>query len=262
MRTLAQTRGGLRLAYPDLPPTLQPHAILAVAPKPDRRISALAAIVIYLGLGSGIVLLGRQSVVARIIPAGRIERIWDLTPEAKPELPRLPEPPARPAVATTAPLPDPPPLTRETEVPPDETPTRMLENDHSKDYARAPTDQEIRDGRVASPFPIGSDRSTPSREFRSSDSVRDFTAHPPRVLHAENPSYPAMARITHTQGPVELLMTIDERGVPSQVQVLSGHTAFHAEAERAARLWRFEPATLDGRPVPARFRLTIAFRLK
>lgn len=70
-----------------------------------------------------------------------------------------------------------------------------------------------------------------------------------------------MARASRVQGPVELLMTIDERGVPMHVRVLSGHPAFHAEAERAARQWRFEAATQEGRAVPARFRLTILFRL-
>lgn len=262
MHPLAPIRGGLRLACADLPPTLQPHAILAAAPKPDRRISALTAVVVYLGLGSGIVLLDRHSSIVRIIPVGRIERIWELTPEHRQELPRLPEPPIQPAVATTVPLPDPLPIAREIDEPPAETPTQLSETDRSKYNTRSATDQEFRDGRVASPFPAGSDRSTSTDGFRSRDSFHDFTAHPPRVLHAENPSYPAMARRSHVQGPVELLMTLDERGIPSQVQVLSGHPAFHAEAERAARLWRFEPATVDGRPVPARFRLTIGFRLK
>lgn len=262
MHTLAQTRGGLRLACADLPPTLQPHAILSVAPRPDRGISALAAIVIYLGLGAGTVLLGRQSSAIRIPATREPDRIWDVTLEPKQDPATRPEPPAQQSVATTAPLPVPAPLPLDTDTPPVDTPTRMLEIDHSKDHARAATDQEIRDGRVAHPIPADTNRSTSTSETRSANLVRDFTAHPPRVLHAENPAYPTMARITHVQGPVELLMTIDERGVPSQVQVLSGHAAFHAEAERAARLWRFEPATLDGRPVPARFRLTIAFRLK
>lgn len=261
MHRHALPQGGLRLAYADLPPTLQPHAILSVAPRPDRRISALAATVIYLGLASGIVLLGRQSAVVRVIAGGGPETIIELTPQPKPSPSVLPEPPPRQAVATTAQLPETRPLPPESNVPPAETPSRLSEIDNSMLGARKATAEEVLDGKLKSPITAGAKHGVSTGESHGTGPARDFTANPPRVLTAINPSYPAMARISHLQGPVVLLMTIDEHGVPALVQVLSGHAAFHAEAERAARLWRFEPATVEGRPVPARFRLTISFRL-
>ena len=84
-----------------------------------------------------------------------------------------------------------------------------------------------------------------------------------RVLHQVQPVYPALARLTRAQGTVELRMTIDGAGVPTDVEVLSGpHPLLSAEAVRVARLWRFQPATVDGAAVPASFRLTVAFRLE
>jgi protein TonB len=92
--------------------------------------------------------------------------------------------------------------------------------------------------------------------------VRDFTATGLAVLHQVNPIYPDFARRAHLQGAVVLMMTVDERGYPIQVRVLEGHPVFHEAAQLAARQWRFEPAQMDGRPVPAVFRLTLKFSLR
>jgi protein TonB len=261
MQRHAQPQGGLRLAFADLPPTLQPHAVLSCAPRPDRRISALAATCIYLGLAAATLLLGRASATIRIRQTGGNEKIWQFPPEPHPSPAALPGLPARAAVSTPATLPEARPLPAETLVPPAETPTRLPGVDDSAPAAHPATGEGSREGRIPGPFIAGAGPGPSTGEIRGSSDIRDVTANPPRVLTAVTPSYPAMARNSHLQGPVELLMTIDEHGAPVRVQVLSGHAAFHAEAERAARLWRFEPATVEGRPVPARFRLTISFRL-
>jgi protein TonB len=82
------------------------------------------------------------------------------------------------------------------------------------------------------------------------------------ILHQVDPVYPELARRARIQGPVVLLMTVDEHGQPIQVQVLDGHPAFHEAAKQAARQWRFEPAQMNGRPVMAAFRLTLKFTLR
>jgi len=82
------------------------------------------------------------------------------------------------------------------------------------------------------------------------------------VLRQVDPVYPEFARRARIQGPVVLMMTIDEQGQPIQVQVLEGHPAFHDAARQAARQWRFEPAHVNGRPVMASFRLTLKFTLR
>jgi len=255
MHPHAQNPGGLRLAPADLPPTLQPQVILASAPRPDRCMSILGASAVYLAAGAGMILVGREAPRITLGDPGRVGPPIILQPE--PAARTLP--PAQAVVRTAAT--DPPPsrmVPADCDVPPVETPPELPSEDRSRYGARVATDEDLRTGRVEA-GPEVSGRSEPGTAGRGT--VRDLGADPPRVLHAENPQYPALARATRVQGPVELLMTIDERGVPVRVEVLSGHPAFHAEAERAARSWRFEAATQEGRAVSARFRLTILFRL-
>ncbi len=92
--------------------------------------------------------------------------------------------------------------------------------------------------------------------------VHDFSMVGLAVLHRVDPVYPDFARSARIQGPVVLMMTVDERGQPSQVQVLEGHPVFHEAALQAARQWRFEPARLDGQPASATFRLALKFSLR
>ena len=92
--------------------------------------------------------------------------------------------------------------------------------------------------------------------------IHDFTATAPAILRRVDPIYPDLARRAHVQGTVVLMMIVDDRGVPMQVNVLDGPPALQEVALQAARQWRFEPALMDGHPVPASFRLTLNFRLR
>jgi protein TonB len=94
------------------------------------------------------------------------------------------------------------------------------------------------------------------------DGPREISSASIRILSQVQPTYPAMAKLARIQGPVVLRMTIDSQGIPTEVQVASGHHALQAEAVRAARLWRFVPATVDGLPTAATFQLTILFTLR
>ncbi len=101
-------------------------------------------------------------------------------------------------------------------------------------------------------------------ESKGASKAPDVVEVPPsslRVMHQEPLHYPTLARLAKVQGAVELLMTIDTQGRPTAVEVLAGAPQLQAEALRSARCWRFVPATLNGQPVSARFRLTINFRL-
>jgi TonB family protein len=83
-----------------------------------------------------------------------------------------------------------------------------------------------------------------------------------KILHQVQPTYPTLCRVARIQGMVVLLMTIDPHGLPSEVRVVSGrHPSLDAEAVRAAKLWKFEPAHMNGQPVFAQFHLTLNFQL-
>ncbi len=93
-------------------------------------------------------------------------------------------------------------------------------------------------------------------------SVVDVDVTAVHILQQVQPIYPPLARLSHKEGDVVLLMTIDEHGIPILVQMESGEPIFKGEALRAARGWRFTPASVSGQPHAARFRLNLQFRLR
>jgi protein TonB len=96
----------------------------------------------------------------------------------------------------------------------------------------------------------------------STGQVIDVEMAQVQVLHRVDPVYPALARLVGAQGDVVLRMTIDAKGLPSEVKVVSGPEALRAEALRCARQWRFTPALMGGEAVPAAFNLTLRFMLR
>lgn len=86
---------------------------------------------------------------------------------------------------------------------------------------------------------------------------------PPRKIYAPQPVYTEEARLGRIQGVVILEAIIDEQGNVRDVKVLKGLPMGLSESAAAtAREWKFEPATLDGRPVPVYFNLTVRFSLQ
>lgn len=84
-----------------------------------------------------------------------------------------------------------------------------------------------------------------------------------KVKHQpEAPAYPPEAKAQHIQGTVVVVVTIDARGKVQDAKAISGPSELHACAVGYARTWEFEPAKVKGKPVPARFKLTMPFRLK
>jgi len=237
---------------PDLPPTLLPHAIAAAAPPRARLRSLLMAGAVYLALaGSAVILSRTKAVLAPTVlrtgpPPRLIEVVLNPTAPA-PVRPLVPAGPAAGPNLATQPVPG-PALPQVLE--PSEIPTGLPSQDLSGLQIPRPT------GTV----PAGTGQASTSASPGSSQ-VRFIDMNTVRVLHQVTPVYPALARMTRVQGAVVLLMTIDETGVPTDVKVLAGHPGLQEAALQAARQWRFEPARVDGRPVPASFRLTLNFRL-
>jgi protein TonB len=258
----ALVQGGPRLAD-GLPPTLQPNAIHLAAPASDRRVSLLASCVVYSFLLSGLALATREGVVA---PGGsgrtRGERIVDL------DLTRPPEPPPAPAVSLPALLPpvaakaaerpEPPPV--DSNAFPDYVPKALPTRDRS---LAGFTGGAPGTGTPSGLLPAGPQVSHPVADPAPPQPPRpvEVDMKDMRVVQQVNPAYPSLAKLAKIEGPVVLLMTVDTRGIPSLVQVVSGHPALSGEAARVAALWRFEPARVGGSPVAAQFRLTVVFRL-
>jgi protein TonB len=238
-------------AFTDLPPTLQPRAIAALAPASDRLRVATITGLIYGFLVAATATLSSLA-PHRILAPPRSPDVWRpviLDPMATvtrsvfqptPAGIREGAPTAGPVTPAPAPAED-----------PTTAAAGLSTEDHHQDQVGSGT------GITGLPAPPGI-----SPGPHTGAVVHDITAAGLTVLRQVDPVYPDFARRARIQGTVVLLMTVDESGQPLRVQVLEGHTVFHEPAIQAARQWRFEPARVEGRPVPAIFRLTLKFSLR
>jgi protein TonB len=252
MSSLALRRGQ-GSAFADLPPTLQPFAIAASAPRPDHLRNATFSGLIYLLLAAGASLfwtLGPPVALAQV-KSTRPERIFVID---GPMAPRpLERTPMASGTAGGSVMPATPNAVVATRADPDQPAAGLSAEDHHGDLP------------LAGPLAPGTGSTgvgmAPPAAIAGAV-VQDFSMVGLAVLRRVDPVYPDFARRARIQGPVVLMMTVDERGQPVQVQVLEGHPVFHEAALQAARQWRFEPARVDGRPVSAAFRLTLKFSLR
>ncbi len=87
-------------------------------------------------------------------------------------------------------------------------------------------------------------------------------ATPPRAIFAPDPNYSEEARQNKIQGTVVLWLVVGADGKPSNIKVSRsvGH-GLDEEAIEAVKRWKFEPATLNGQPVPVMINVEVNFRL-
>lgn len=78
------------------------------------------------------------------------------------------------------------------------------------------------------------------------------------------PEYPMIAKRRGWQGTVLLEVEVKENGRPGSVKVResSGREILDQSAMRTVRLWLFNPATRDGKPVSSLMTLSIVFKLE
>jgi TonB family protein len=84
----------------------------------------------------------------------------------------------------------------------------------------------------------------------------------PRRLSGNPPEYPLQLRIDGVEGVVRLLIMIDENGNVTIMEVVeASHPGFVQPARQAVTTWRFEPPTVGGERVRAKYVQPIPFRL-
>jgi protein TonB len=84
----------------------------------------------------------------------------------------------------------------------------------------------------------------------------------PRLISSVPPVYPAAAKKHGFEGDVVVEALIDVSGRVTEAKVLSGPTILHLAAEQAVLQWRYEPAVLNGKPLPFKLNVTLQFRLR
>ena len=85
----------------------------------------------------------------------------------------------------------------------------------------------------------------------------------PKRVFSPDPHYPEEARHARVQGVVILQTIINKLGNVTDVKVLKGLPSGLTEAAvEAVSKWRFEPATLEGKPVAVYYLVTVSFSVQ
>jgi protein TonB len=85
---------------------------------------------------------------------------------------------------------------------------------------------------------------------------------PAKLITSVPPAYPSLAKSQRVSGNVVIDALIDVNGHVTTMKVVSGPTLLHQAAMDALKRWKYQPATLDGKPAPMHLTVTIQFRLQ
>jgi TonB family protein len=82
-----------------------------------------------------------------------------------------------------------------------------------------------------------------------------------KLIHRVEPVYPEEAVVAGIQGVVILVVTVNERGVVTDVHVVSGHPFLIRSAVDAVSQWRYSPTYLNGEAVPVAATVTVIYKI-
>ena len=108
------------------------------------------------------------------------------------------------------------------------------------------------------PNPEGS-MPAPSAPVRAGVSTVGGRVREPKLVAKVTPVYPAEARQFNVQGEVTIDATIDSHGNVTAMRIISGPSVLQRAAMDALREWKYEPSTLNDRPVSVHTIVTIKF---
>ena len=81
-----------------------------------------------------------------------------------------------------------------------------------------------------------------------------------KLISSVSPVYPILAKNQHISGDVQIDALIDASGHVTTMKVISGPTLLQQAAKDAVRQWKYQPASLDGKPVAMHLTVTLQFR--
>lgn len=112
-------------------------------------------------------------------------------------------------------------------------------------------------------FPCFSEAAEDATVYRvCSRSETADCAKVPKAISAPDPEYSVQARENRIQGTVEMSVVVGPDGLvrESKVEKSLGY-GLDEQALKALQQWRFEPATVDGKPVAVRINVQMSFRI-
>jgi periplasmic protein TonB len=107
--------------------------------------------------------------------------------------------------------------------------------------------------RVDSPPPPPVVLTGPSSAGRSSEA---------KLISSTRPVYPPLAKTSNVEGDVLIALEIDATGKVTGAKATAGPVFLRQAAVEAVRNWKYEPATLNGKPASTQITVKIQFRLK
>jgi TonB family protein len=110
--------------------------------------------------------------------------------------------------------------------------------------------------------PLGSGPA-PSTPFRVCDEKKNSAcAKAPRTIKAPDPEYSKEAKKKKIEGIVVLYLIVGADGLPRDIRIArSVGYGLDEEAIKAAKKWKFKPATIKGRAVSVAINIEMDFRL-
>jgi TonB family protein len=84
---------------------------------------------------------------------------------------------------------------------------------------------------------------------------------PPRLLDSQSLKYPPAARAARVEGVVTLKATISATGKVERVNLIDGPMVLASTTLDSVKHWRYEPASVDGKPVVSETTVTVKYRL-
>lgn len=83
----------------------------------------------------------------------------------------------------------------------------------------------------------------------------------PRVISSPQPEYPEKARKGHVAGPIVIGLIVGSDGLVQRAKVLGGISPeLDQAAVDAVKMWKYDPAIKDGRPVRVEITVEVAFQ--
>jgi len=94
------------------------------------------------------------------------------------------------------------------------------------------------------------------------EKIRDNCLPAPRMIWSPPPTYSEEARKAKIEGDGIVSLVVDEKGNPTNVQVVSSlGMGLDEKAIEAIKTWKFEPAFKDGKPVAKKLSVKVSFHL-
>ena len=88
------------------------------------------------------------------------------------------------------------------------------------------------------------------------------TVSEPKLITSTRPVYPPLAKQANVEGDVLISADVDPSGKVVGAKAVSGPMYLREAAVDAVRNWKYEPATLNGKPTTGQITVKIQFRLK